>query len=87
LGGDCHVPPGGARDDTGGGEIAAAVDEDKDTIESIYEPFLVRIGFLERTLRGRKPDSQGLPASRLRPARRQNPVGADQAEKEVNVPT
>jgi Holliday junction DNA helicase RuvB len=34
--------------------IAAAIDEDKDTIESIYEPFLMRIGFLERTLRGRK---------------------------------
>jgi len=34
--------------------IAAAIDEDKDTIESIYEPFLMRIGFLERTNRGRK---------------------------------
>jgi len=34
--------------------IAAAIDEDKDTIESIYEPFLMRIGFLERTIRGRK---------------------------------
>jgi len=36
------------------GTIAAAIDEEKDTIESIYEPFLMRIGFLERTLRGRK---------------------------------
>lgn len=34
--------------------IAAAIDEEKDTIESIYEPFLMRIGFLERTVRGRK---------------------------------
>jgi len=34
--------------------IAAAIDEEKDTIESIYEPFLMRIGFLERTFRGRK---------------------------------
>lgn len=34
--------------------ISAAVDEEKDTIESIYEPFLMRIGFLERTTRGRK---------------------------------
>ncbi|MDD8024889.1 MAG: Holliday junction branch migration DNA helicase RuvB [Acidobacteriota bacterium] len=34
--------------------IAAAIDEDKDTIESIYEPFLMRIGFLDRTPRGRK---------------------------------
>jgi Holliday junction DNA helicase RuvB len=34
--------------------IAAAIDEEKDTIESIYEPFLMRIGFLERSIRGRK---------------------------------
>ncbi|MGB9005285.1 MAG: Holliday junction branch migration DNA helicase RuvB [Candidatus Aminicenantales bacterium] len=34
--------------------IAAAIDEEKETIESIYEPFLMRIGFLERTQRGRK---------------------------------
>jgi len=34
--------------------IAAAIDEEKDTIEAIYEPYLMRIGFLERTIRGRK---------------------------------
>lgn len=34
--------------------IAAAIDEEKETIESIYEPFLMRIGFLERTTQGRK---------------------------------
>lgn len=34
--------------------LAAAIDEEKDTIESIYEPFLMRIGFLERTSRGRR---------------------------------
>ncbi len=34
--------------------ISAAIDEEKETIESIYEPFLMRIGFLERTIRGRK---------------------------------
>lgn len=34
--------------------IAAAIDEEKETIESIYEPFLMRIGFLERTSRGRQ---------------------------------
>ncbi|UCC41654.1 MAG: Holliday junction branch migration DNA helicase RuvB [Candidatus Aminicenantes bacterium] len=38
--------------------IAAAIDEEKDTIESIYEPFLMRIGFLERTIRGRKVTSK-----------------------------
>jgi len=34
--------------------IAAAIDEEKETIEGIYEPYLMRLGFLERTLRGRK---------------------------------
>ncbi len=38
--------------------IAAAIDEEKDTIESIYEPFLLRIGFLERTTRGSKVTSK-----------------------------
>jgi holliday junction DNA helicase RuvB len=52
--------------------IAAAIDEEKDTIESIYEPFLMRIGFLERTLRGRKLTAKayehlGLPAPAARP--------------------
>ena len=27
--------------------------EEKDTIEEIYEPFLIQIGFLDRTPRGR----------------------------------
>src|SRR5215813_9095235 len=33
--------------------IAAAISEEKDAIEDIYEPFLMQIGFLERTPRGR----------------------------------
>jgi len=33
--------------------IAAALSEEKDAIEDIYEPFLIQIGFLERTSRGR----------------------------------
>jgi Holliday junction DNA helicase RuvB len=40
--------------------ISAAIDEEKDTIESIYEPFLMRIGFLERTVRGRKATPKAL---------------------------
>lgn len=35
------------------GAIAAAVAEDADTIEEVYEPFLVQNGFLSRTPRGR----------------------------------
>ncbi len=37
----------------GVGTIAAAVGEDADTIEEVYEPFLVQHGFLQRTPRGR----------------------------------
>ena len=33
--------------------IAAAISEEKDAIEDIYEPFLMQIGFLDRTPRGR----------------------------------
>ena len=37
----------------GVGTLAAAMSEEKDTIEEIYEPFLIQIGFLDRTPRGR----------------------------------
>ena len=33
--------------------IAAAISEEKDAIEDIYEPFLIQIGFVDRTPRGR----------------------------------
>ena len=33
--------------------MAAAIGEDKDTIEDVYEPFLMQIGFILRTPRGR----------------------------------
>jgi len=34
--------------------IAAAINEEKETIESIYEPFLIQSGFIDRTPKGRK---------------------------------
>jgi holliday junction DNA helicase RuvB len=37
----------------GVGTISAAINEEKDAIEEIYEPFLIQIGFLNRTPRGR----------------------------------
>ncbi|MEO7646957.1 MAG: Holliday junction branch migration DNA helicase RuvB, partial [Gemmatimonadaceae bacterium] len=40
------------------GSIAAAVGEDADTIEEVYEPFLVQNGFLHRTPRGRVATAQ-----------------------------
>jgi len=33
--------------------ISAAISEEKDAIEDIYEPFLIQIGFIDRTPRGR----------------------------------
>jgi Holliday junction DNA helicase RuvB len=33
--------------------LAAAIGEEKDTIEDVYEPFLLQAGFLQRTPRGR----------------------------------
>ncbi|MDP9324144.1 MAG: Holliday junction branch migration DNA helicase RuvB, partial [Acidobacteriota bacterium] len=33
--------------------LAAAMSEERDTIEDVYEPFLIQIGFLDRTPRGR----------------------------------
>lgn len=34
--------------------LASLIGEDKDTIETVYEPFLLRRGFLEKTARGRQ---------------------------------
>jgi Holliday junction DNA helicase RuvB len=47
--------------------IAAAISEEKDAIEDIYEPFLIQIGFIDRTSRGRVATERayeyfGLPA-------------------------
>ncbi|MCX7624420.1 MAG: hypothetical protein N2Z82_11835, partial [Thermomicrobium sp.] len=33
--------------------IAAATSEEPDTIETVYEPYLIQLGFLQRTPRGR----------------------------------
>lgn len=38
--------------------IAALVSEERTTIEDVYEPYLMQIGFLERTPRGRKVSRQ-----------------------------
>ncbi|MSR68516.1 Holliday junction branch migration DNA helicase RuvB [Candidatus Saccharibacteria bacterium] len=39
--------------------IAAATGEERQTIEDVYEPFLIQLGFLERTSRGRKATDSG----------------------------
>ena len=35
------------------GTLSASISEEKDAIEEIYEPYLIQIGFLNRTPRGR----------------------------------
>ncbi|MDP2656047.1 MAG: Holliday junction branch migration DNA helicase RuvB [bacterium] len=40
------------------GTIAASLSEDTETIEEVYEPFLMQKGFLQRTPRGRTATSQ-----------------------------
>jgi Holliday junction DNA helicase RuvB len=36
------------------GTIAASISEEQDTIEDVYEPYLIQLGFLDRTPRGRE---------------------------------
>jgi Holliday junction DNA helicase RuvB len=33
--------------------IAASIDEEPDTVEEVYEPYLIQLGFIDRTPRGR----------------------------------
>jgi len=44
--------------------IASMIGEDKDTIESVYEPFLMRKGYIEKTARGRQIPHKKLPLLR-----------------------
>ena len=41
--------------------LAVAVHEEQDTIEDVYEPYLLQRGFLQRTPRGRRRDAARLP--------------------------
>ena len=44
--------------------IAAALSEPRDAIEDIIEPYLIQLGFVQRTPRGRAPDAACLSSSR-----------------------
>ncbi|MHB0865847.1 MAG: Holliday junction branch migration DNA helicase RuvB [Minisyncoccota bacterium] len=48
-----HGGPAGVR------ALASALHEDPDTIENVYEPYLLRLGLIERSLRGRVLTSKG----------------------------
>jgi Holliday junction DNA helicase RuvB len=59
--------------------IAAATSEEADTIETVYEPYLIQLGFLQRTPRGRIATRRayehlGLPYPAERLAARQMPL-------------
>ncbi len=44
---------------TGIKTLAAALDEDEGTLEDVIEPYLMRLGFIERTARGRELTDHG----------------------------
>ncbi len=58
--------------------IAASIDEQPDTIEEVYEPYLMQLGFLDRTPRGRIATDRAFEyfdvPKRLRLANAQNPL-------------
>ena len=56
--------------------LAAAIGEERDTIEDVLEPFLIQQGFLQRTSRGRVATALVVPALRARAAdaRRAPPI-------------
>ena len=43
--------------------IATAIGEDSGTVEEVYEPYLIKEGFIRRTPRGREVTEKGLRAS------------------------
>ena len=50
--------------------LAAAIHEDRDAIEDIYEPFLIQAGFLDRTPRGRVATARAYEYLGVTPPRR-----------------
>ena len=52
--------------------LAAALAEEADAIEEIYEPFLIQIGFLNRTPKGRTATHLAYEHFNIKPGRKQN---------------
>ena len=51
--------------------LAASIGEDKDTLEDIYEPFLIQCGYIKRTPRGRQVCAKGYRALKMEPKAKQ----------------
>jgi Holliday junction DNA helicase RuvB len=57
--------------------VAASIDEEADTIEEVYEPYLIQLGFIDRTPRGRVGTDRAFDyfqIPRRRPGALQNPL-------------
>ena len=52
--------------------LAAVLAEEPDAIEEVYEPFLMQIGFLNRTPRGRVATQLAYDHFKIAPSRRQS---------------
>jgi holliday junction DNA helicase RuvB len=50
--------------------IAASIDEESDTIEEVYEPYLIQLGFIDRTPRGRRGTDAAFEYFKVDPRRR-----------------
>jgi Holliday junction DNA helicase RuvB len=50
--------------------IAASIDEEPDTIEEVYEPYLIQLGFIDRTPRGRRGTETAFEYFNVDPRRR-----------------
>lgn len=61
--------------------LSAALGEERETLEDVYEPFLVQQGLVQRTPRGRVVSRQAYGHLGLTP-----PAGADCAEKDTQAP-
>jgi len=54
--------------------LAATLAEEEDALEEVYEPFLIQIGFLDRTPRGRVATRLAYEHFGLQPTRKQTPL-------------
>lgn len=64
----------------GADTLAAALSEERDTIEEVIEPFLLKLGFLQRTPRGRVISDLGceyMGAPRIKKGMKQAPAQFD----------
>ena len=55
--------------------IAASIDEEADTIEEVYEPYLMQLGFIDRTPRGRVGTARAFEYFKIPPPRSRGPQG------------